>query len=454
MQRDLTQGSVLKSMAAFSLPYLLSTYLQTLYGLADLFIAGQYGGADIISAVSIGSQVMHMLTVVIVGLAMGSTVVISRSVGARDARLMARAAGNTITLFLGVAAALTAALLLTVDGVVSVMSTPPEAARQTRQYLMICFAGLPCIVLYNIISAVLRGMGDSRSPMAFVAVACTLNILLDYVFIGGLGMAASGAALGTVISQTCSVVFALLYLRHKRRQQRFDLPMTAADLRPDRRVMGQLLRIGLPVACQDAFIQISFLLITVIANRRGVDAAAAVGIVEKLISLLFLVPSALMSTVSALAAQCVGASLHDRARRVLRYALTICTGFGLCCAALFQLIPEQALSLFADESEVIRQGAAYLRSYVWDCVFAGIHFCFSGFFCAYGLSSLSFAHNVASMVLVRVPGAYAASMLYPETLYPMGWASPLGSLLSAVICLGAYGWLKKKQRRDKKAFYI
>jgi len=156
----------------------------------------------------------------------------------------------------------------------------------------------------------------------------------------------------------------------------------------------------------------------------------------------------------ALAAQCVGASLHDRARRVLRYALTICAGYGLCCAALFQLIPEQALSLFADEAEVIRQGAAYLRSYVWDCVFAGIHFCFSGFFCAYGLSSLSFAHNVASMVLVRVPGAYVASMLYPETLYPMGWASPLGSLLSAVICLGAYGWLKKKQRRDKKASYI
>ncbi len=445
MQRNLTQGSVLKNMVAFSLPYLLSTFLQTLYGLADLFIAGQYGGADVISAVSIGSQVMHMLTVVIVGLAMGTTVVISRSVGAKDGRLMARAAGNTVTLFLGVAAVLTTALLLTVNGVVSLMSTPPEAVAQTRLYLTICFAGLPCIIAYNIISAVLRGMGDSRSPMVFVAIACTLNILLDYLFIGGLGMAAAGAALGTVISQTCSVAFALLYLRHKRHRQSWGLQLTAADLRPDRRVMGQLLRIGLPVACQDAFIQLSFLLITVIANRRGVDAAAAVGIVEKLISLLFLVPSALMSTVSALAAQCVGANLHDRARQVLRYALTICVGFGLLCAALFQVIPEQVLSLFADEAEVIRQGAAYLRSYVWDCVFAGIHFCFSGFFCAYGLSSLSFAHNVASMVLVRVPGAYFASMLYPQTMYPMGWAAPLGSLLSAVICLGAYGWLRRKQ---------
>lgn len=451
MQRNLTQGSVLKNMVAFSLPYLLSTFLQTLYGLADLFIAGQYGGADVISAVSIGSQVMHMLTVVIVGLAMGSTVLISRCVGAKDARLMARAAGNTVTLFLGVAAVLTAVLLMAVDGVVTVMSTPPEAAQQTRLYLTICFAGLPCIVAYNIISAVLRGMGDSRSPMVFVAVACALNILLDYLFIGGLGMAAAGAALGTVISQTCSVVFALLYLRHKRHQQSFGLQLTAADLRPDRRVMGQLMRIGLPVACQDTFIQLSFLLITVIANRRGVDAAAAVGIVEKLISLLFLVPSALMSTVSALAAQCIGANLHDRARQVLRYALTICVVFGLICAALFQVIPEQVIGLFADEAEVIRQGAAYLRSYVWDCVFAGVHFCFSGFFCAYGLSSLSFAHNVTSMALVRVPGAYFASMLYPQTMYPMGWAAPLGSLLSAVICLGAYGWLRKKQRREEKA---
>lgn len=442
MQRNLTQGSVLKTMLLFSLPYLLSTFLQTLYGLADLFIVGQFNGADVISAVSIGSQVMHFVTVVIVGLAMGSTVMISRSVGAKDSAQTGRAIGSTVIVFMAVAVAATVALLLLTGRVVGVMSTPPEAVAQTRLYLMICFAGIPAITAYNIISAVFRGLGDTKSPMIFVAVACAVNIALDALFIGAFRMQAVGAALGTVLSQVCSVVFALLAVR--RRKSAF--PMTWRDLVPSRAVTGQMLRIGVPVACQDAFIQVSFLLITIIANQRGVNVAAAVGVVEKIIGIMFLVPSAMLSTVSALAAQNMGAQRHDRARQVLFIGIGITSAVGAVFSVWAQFGAEGLVNLFSGgEMEVTLLGGQYLRAYVFDCIAAGIHFCFSGYFCAYGKSWISFAHNVASIVLCRVPIAWYAAQRWPETLYPMGWAAPLGSLLSALICLFAYLWLRRKR---------
>ncbi len=200
MERDLTSGSVPRVIFSFSLPYLLSYFLQTLYGMADLFIIGQFNGVESTTAVSIGSQVMHMITVMITGLAMGSTVLIGRAVGAKDQRGAAQAAGNTATMFFALSAVLTLGLLAFVKPVVEVMATPDPAVPGTVSYLTICFAGIPFITAYNVISSVFRGMGDTRSPMYFVAVACGLNIALDYLFIGALQSGAAGAALGTTLS--------------------------------------------------------------------------------------------------------------------------------------------------------------------------------------------------------------------------------------------------------------
>ena len=209
MKKDLTTGSVFKSIVSFSLPYLFSYFLQTLYGMADLFIIGQFNGVDSITAVSVGSQVMHMLTVMIVGLAMGSTVTIGKAVGAKQSEKASLAVGNTITLFMGVAVAVMIVLLAAVEPIVGLMSTPAEAVSETIAYLTICFIGIPFITAYNIISSIFRGLGDSKSPMHFIAVACAVNILLDYLFIGVFHMGAAGAALGTALSQTVSVVVAL-----------------------------------------------------------------------------------------------------------------------------------------------------------------------------------------------------------------------------------------------------
>lgn len=439
LEKNLTNGSVLKNIAYFSLPYLLSYFLQTLYGLADLFIIGQFEGVASTTAVSIGSQVMHMLTVMIVGLAMGSTVCIGQAVGAGDKKHASAAIGNTVTLFMLLSVVITALLLALVRPIVSVMSTPAEAADGTRAYLTICFIGIPFITAYNIISSIFRGLGDSKSPMIFIAVACAANIALDYIFIGAMGLGPAGAALGTTLSQAISVVFSLVVILRRKS----GISLERRDLHPQRDTMGRLLRIGVPVAAQDGLIQIAFIVITVIANRRGLDAAAAVGIVEKIISFVFLVPSSMLSTVSALCAQNIGAGKQARAEQTLRYAVIIAVSFGIIIALLTQFISEQAVGLFTPDVIVITLGGQYLRGYIWDALFAGIHFCFSGYFCACGRSEISFIHNISAIALVRIPGVYLTSKLFPDTLFPMGLATAAGSLLSVIICVIAFALLKK-----------
>ena len=442
MEKNLTSGSVLKNIVYFSLPYLLSYFLQTLYGMADLFIIGQFEGVAGTTAVSIGSQVMHMLTVMIVGLAMGTTVSIGQAIGANDKRRAANAIGNTVTLFAMVAAGMLAILLLLVNPILQVMSTPKEAVAGTRIYLTICFVGIPFIIAYNVISSIFRGLGDSKSPMYFIAIACVINIVLDYLFMGAFHMGAAGAALGTTLSQVVSVVISLFMIR----RQKMGIALKKPDFRPKKQAMGQILHIGVPIALQDGFIQVAFLVITIIANRRGLNQAAAVGIVEKIIGFLFLVPSSMLSSVSALAAQNIGAGKHDRARETLRYALLIAGGFGIFIAILIQFIASPVVGLFTSDQTVIAFGSQYIRGYIFDCFFAGIHFCFSGYFCAYGKSGISFFHNIVAILCVRIPGAYLTSKWFPQTLFPMGIATACGSLLSALICVAAFVWLKQHKR--------
>ena len=277
MQKDLTKGSALKNIITFSLPFLLANFLQTFYGMADLFIVGQYNGAASLSGVSIGSQVMHMITVMLVGIAMGSTVMIGRYVGERKEEEKRMTVGNTIIIFMILSLIVTLILLFFINPIVSIMSTPVEAIQETTLYLKICFIGIPFITAYNIISSIFRGIGDSKSPMYFVAAACAINIILDYLFIGGLHMGAAGAALGTTCSQTISVLIALVVIMKKKT----GIALSKNDFKIDRKTIKRLLKIGIPVALQDGFIQIAFIIITIIANRRGLDTAAAVGIVEK-----------------------------------------------------------------------------------------------------------------------------------------------------------------------------
>lgn len=441
MQKQ-TKG-IFSAIMSFSLLYLLSVFMQTLYGMADLFIVGQFNGVESTTAVSVGSQVMHMLTVMIVGMAMGTTVFIGKSVGAEDNKATEQAIGNTVVLFAVLSAALTAVLLLAVNPIVALMSTPTEAVSDTVSYLTICFIGIPFITAYNVISSIFRGKGDTKTPMYFVAIACVSNIVLDYLFIGVLHWRAAGAALGTTLSQAISVTVSLIAMVKKD----MGISLKKSDFRPKKTIMNEILKVGTPVALQDGFVQVSFLLITLFANLRGLEDAAAVGIVEKIISVLFLVPSAMLSTVSALSAQCIGAGRYGDARKILRYALVLSVSFGVLSVILMQFGAERVIALFTDNDTAVRMGGQYMRGYVWDCILAGIHFCFSGYFCACKKSGISFAHNCVSILLARVPLSYLAAKYVTASLLPMGLAPTVGSCISVVICVIAYRWLWKHQSK-------
>ena len=417
MPVNLTNGSVFRTIIVFSLPYFLSYFLQTLYGMADLFIAGQFNKADIITAVANGSQIMHMITVIIVGLSMGTTVLISRATGSGNTKEAARATGNSALLFLILSLCFSVILIFACPIIISIMSIPEESLAQTKTYLMICFAGIPFITAYNIFASIFRGLGDSKSPMFFSGTACVVNIGLDYLLIGHFGMQAAGAALATILAQAFSVFISFITWKKKTN----GLKLSAKDFRLQKETVTPLL-------------------------KRGLEIAAAVGIVEKIITFLFLIPSSMLSTISAIAAQNMGAGKHLRARKTLYYGTALSVSAGLIFAVVFQFAAVQTVSLFTDSTEIARLGGEYFRAYVTDCIFAAVHFSFSGFFCAYGYSSVSFLHNIISIILLRIPGAALASKYFPQTLYPMGLAAPAGSTVSAVICITVFILLLKKNK--------
>lgn len=333
METKLTSGSVFKNLIIFALPYLLSYLLQTLYGMADLYIIGLFGSVADSSAVSIGSQVMHMITVIIVGLSMGTTVFIGQAIGKKNEKEASDGVINTTILFLGVSIVLTVVLALLVKPITLLLKTPEEAVDGTIWYLLVCFIGIPFITAYNVISAIFRGMGDSKHPMYFIFVACIANIGLDFLFMGCLKLGPVGAALGTTLSQAISVAVSLIVIIKKK-----YLTITKENFKLSKKVMGDILKIGAPVAFQDGLVQVSFILITIIANNRGLNGSAAVGIVEKIMSFLFLVPSSMLSTISALGAQNIGANKPERAVQTLKYGIILACSFGLVISILIQFI--------------------------------------------------------------------------------------------------------------------
>ena len=431
MPQKLTEGSISRSLIRFSLPFLVSNLIQILYGLVDLYIIGRYCNSAVITAVSVGSQVMHLVTVVITSLLMGTTVMISHGIGANDSQKIKKNIGNSTTFFTIFSVALCIIMLLFNNTLLKLLSVPEESFKEAKIYLVICFLGIPFITMCNLLSAILRGLGDSKTPMYFVAIACVVNIILDFLFIGILKLSAMGAALGTVIAQSISVFLGLFIIRRKK----LNLNLSKSDFFLEPFTLKKNFSVGIPIAFQDGIVQLSFIIITNIANGRGIEMAAAVGIVEKIISIMFLIPSSMLSSISTFCAQNAGANLHKRAKKALALGILITSISGIIISLLTQISPESLIAIFTNESEVQQFGGQYLRSYVTDCIFAGIHFCFSGYFAAYQKSLLCFIHNIASVVLARIPISEIATILYPQNLFPMGMAAPLGSILSDVICI-------------------
>ena len=374
IEKNLTEGSVAKQLILFALPFMLSNLIQTLYNVTDMLIVGIYSGTVGISGVNIGGQVTFILTNIIIGLAVGGTVVIGQYLGAGDRKGMRETISTLLTFLLVAGIAFTVIMLILSDKVLNLLQTPKESYQQARNYLDVTLMGTIFIFGYNAFAAILRGLGDSKRPLIFVTIACLTNIFLDLLFVGVYGMEARGAAIATVISQAFSMILCIIYL--KRSDFEFDFKLSSFKFYKERFAM--LMKIGIPISIQNVIVNFSFLVLTTIANSMGVNASAAVGIVGKYNGFAILPAIAVGSSVSAMVAQNMGAGETERAKK------TFYTGFTLAFSVTFvafiftQMFPEKILSLFDNNPETIAAGVEYIRTFSFDYLIVPATFCLNG----------------------------------------------------------------------------
>ena len=426
----LTEGKPFSTLLRFSLPFLLSNILQACYGASDLFMVGRFSDSIGVSAVATGGQVMQTITGLSIGLTAGGTVLIGRYFGARQKQNIAHAVKTMVIVFSFISLLLTAVTMLFLDPICSLMQVPVQAVETTRQYLFICACGILFIVGYNVISGILRGLGDSRTPLILITIACVINVSTDLLFVGALRMGAPGAALSTVIAQVASLLLAVLYLSVKGhfRKYRRSAPCFRLYAAKD------MLASGLPIALQEGLVNVSFLILTAMINSMGLVASAAVGVVEKLIVFSMLPTTAFSAALSAMTAQHYGAGLMVRARRCMRLAIGLSLVFGFACLALAQWQSPALIGLFTADREIIAQGALYLRSYSLDCVLVCFVFCMNAFLSGSGHSLFPLIHSLAATFLVRIPVSYLLIHREKPSMFLIGFAAPAASFLSVLLC--------------------
>lgn len=435
IQRNLTQGSILKSLLSFAFPVLLSLLLQAMYGAADLIIVGQFSGTGEQSGVATGSQLFNIITMVITGLSMGVTVFVGHAIGCGQRERAGRGIGAGIAIFAVVAAVVTAVVVPGSDLLTRWMHAPAEAFVHTSSYVRICGMGTVFIVAYNVIGAVFRGIGDSRTPLLTVAIACVINIVGDLILIAGFGMGATGAAIATVGAQAVSVVCSLCLIR---RRGTLPFRFSLSCIRLDREHAGKILRIGIPIALQELLVQFSFLFIQVVVNDMGVVESAAVGVAEKVCSFLMLVASAYMQSISAFVAQNNGAGAYDRSRKALFYGIRTALAAGAAMGALAFFWGSGLAAIFSKEPLVIAAAHSYLKAYAIDCLLTAILFCFLGYFNGCGRTLFVMIQGIVGAFCVRIPAVCLISSLGDATLFHIGLATPLSSVVQIILCLIAY----------------
>ena len=443
--QNFTEGRILSPLIRFALPVLLALILQAAYGAVDLLIVGWFGSSADVSAVSTGSQLMHTVTAVIVGLAMGITVLAGQKIGEKRPDEAGDAIGSGIALFAVVTVILTAAMLILSRSLTAVLKAPPEAFDQTVAYVRICAAGTAFIVAYNVLGSVFRGIGDSKMPLITVAIASILNVFGDLLFVAGFGMGAAGAAWATVLAQGASVLLSFVFIR--RRALPFDFSLKR--IRFDGRVIRKILVLGAPIAAQDLLVSISFLVIMAIVNSLGLVASAGVGVAEKLCTFIMLVPSAYMQSMSAFVAQNIGAGKLSRARKALFYGIasSFAISIPVCYFSCFHGEILAGLFVRGSETEVIAAAADYLKAYGIDSLLTSFLFCFLGYFNGCGNTMFVLLQGIAGAFCVRIPVSYFMSRTAGATLFRIGLATPASTVVQIVLCFACLYWQNRRAAR-------
>ena len=433
-------GPIALPLLRFALPLMLSLLLQALYGGVDLAVVGRFAQTESVSAVATGSQVMQAITVLITGLTMGVTVLIGKFMGAGDARAAGDVVSAQVKLCAGVAVVLTAIMVALAPQAARLMNVPEAAVAQTVSYVRVCSGGIVFITAYNAISGIFRGLGNSRSPFLFVAIACVANIVLDLLFVGGLGMAATGAALATVLAQALSVAFSLGYMR------RHPLPFEVSLRAGSARSATGILKIGSPIALQDFLNTVSFLIITSIVNSLGLIASAGIGISEKLFVFLSIVPMSFMSALSAFVAQNMGAPRPGRARLALRSALMIALALGVPVFAATHFAGGTLAALFSSDADVVAATAEYLRGSSFEYLMIPVTFCLLGYFNGREHTAFTMIQGLLASFLVRIPLSYLLSRVPGTSMWLISLAVPASSMANMALCVAYYVLLRRRER--------
>lgn len=441
---DFTQGDIFLPLLRFSLPILAALILQTAYGAVDLWMVGRFATAADVSAVSTGSQLMHTITCVVTGLTMGTTVMLGQTLGQGKGEEAGSIIGSSIALFSLIAALLTAFTILGAEWLALITQVPEEAIPPSLSYIRMCGAGLCFITAYNVFGSIFRGMGDSKTPLMTVAIACAVNVAGDYLLVAVLGLGALGAAIATVCAQGVSVAVSLLVVSRRG----LGFPFSPRDIRFHRVKVGRILRLGTPVALQDGLVSISFLVILSIVNSLGLVASAGVGVAEKLCGFIMLVPSAFSQSVTTFVAQNVGAGRLDRARKCLGQGILASLCFGVVIGYLSFFHGSVLAGLFNGDPAIVSAAANYLRAYAIDVLMTSFLFPFIGYFNGRGSTGFVMVQGLVGAFCIRIPVSFFMSRLLPVSLFRVGLATPCSSLAQILLCGGYFLWLRSK---DKKA---
>ncbi len=442
--QNLTQGRILVTLVRFALPVLLALILQALYGAVDLLVVGRFALTADASGVATGSMLMSTFTMAVTGLATGITVLVGEFMGEGRPEKAGLAIGGGIALSAVLAVALTAALVLLAAPLATLMQAPPEAFTQAVSYIRVCGAGAVFIVAYNVLGSIFRGIGDSLTPLLTVFLACCINIAGDLLFVAGFGLGATGAALATVLAQAVSVVISLLLIR----RHPLPFPFSLRSVRFHRSIVGRELTLGWPIALQELLVGFSFLLMQSVVNRFGVTASAAIGVGEKVCAFIMLVPSAFGQSMSAFVAQNMGAGNPARARRALGCGILLSLSIGVVMSLLSFFHGDLLAGIFTRDRGVIAQAQDYLRAYAIDCLLTPVLFCMIGFFNGREHTLFVMAQGLMGALLVRTPVVWLMSRREGATLFHIGLATPMSSLVQILMCLVAFLLL---ERRDRKA---
>ena len=442
---DFTQGSILKKLVAFMMPVLGALILQAAYGAVDLLVVGRFGSTSGLSAVSTGSQVLNLVTFVVVQFAMGITVLIARYLGEKKPEKIGAVIGGGAIVFAIISVVLFIVMVCFAHPISILMQAPEEAVDLTASYVRICGGGIFFIVVYNLLSAIFRGLGDSKSPLLFVLVACIVNVIGDLALVAGLHMDAAGAAIATVSAQALSVVFAVVLLIKK------ELPFSIA--RKDFRLNPQckkFLKIGLPLALQEFLTQVSFLALCAFVNRLGLEASSGYGVACKIVNFAMLVPSALMQSMASFVSQNIGAGKKKRAKKSMFTGIGVGLVVGCLVFALVIFKGDMLAGFFSTDAAVIVNGYAYLKGFALETIVTAILFSMVGYFNGNNKTIWVMTQGLIQTLLVRLPLAYFMSIQPNASLTKIGLAAPISTMVGVVLNIGFYVYLNRAEQKNAK----